>query len=90
MITHNSSNDDKINLHRSSFRGRTDIYARYWNNNIAGKSGYAPVLDGKQNPLPFTEAVIRGHLLGIELIGIYPLLSDNTTYFLAIDFDDTG
>lgn len=86
MVTRSSNNEEKINLHRSYFQGRADVYARYWFD-TSGKSGYTPALDGKQKPLPLTNAVIKGHLLGIELIGIYPLLADNTTYFLTIDFD---
>jgi len=30
---------------------------------------------------------IYGHLKGIKTVGIYPLLSDNSTYLLAADFD---
>ena len=30
---------------------------------------------------------VYGHLKGIKTIGIYPLLSDNSTYLLAADFD---
>ncbi len=37
--------------------------------------------------LPLTEAVIQDHLLGKETIGIYPLLADETCWFLAVDFD---
>jgi len=62
------------------------VYARYWTN-ADGKSGYTPALDGKQQPLVLTNAVIKGHLLGIPLVGVYPLLPNNTTYFLAVDFD---
>ncbi len=36
---------------------------------------------------PVTDSVIRGHLEGKHTIGIYPLLTDETCYFLAIDFD---
>lgn len=85
MVTRNSNNEDKITFYRSYFRGRTDVYARYWTS-VNGK-GYAPALDGKQRPLPLTDAVIKGHFLGIELVGTYPLLPDNTTCFLAVDFD---
>lgn len=63
------------------------MYARHWTNRATGKQGYAPALDGTQKPLVLTDAVIKGHLLGIELVGIYPLLLDNTTHFLTIDFD---
>src|SRR3990167_1755947 len=34
-----------------------------------------------------TDQVIYDHLAGKHMIGIYPLLQDETCYFLAIDFD---
>ncbi len=37
--------------------------------------------------LPVTDAVIENHLLGKEIVGVYPLLSDETCWFLATDFD---
>jgi len=37
--------------------------------------------------LPITDAVIENHLLGKETIGVYPLLLDETCWFLAADFD---
>ena len=37
--------------------------------------------------LPLTDAVIEKHLLGKETAGIYPLLPDETCWFLAVDFD---
>jgi superfamily II DNA or RNA helicase len=36
---------------------------------------------------PITDAVIENHLLGKETIGVYPLLPDETCWFLAADFD---
>src|SRR5699024_3987779 len=36
---------------------------------------------------PFTPTVLRKHLSGKETIGIYPLLKDNRSWFLAADFD---
>src|SRR5207302_2868549 len=39
--------------------------------------------------LPLTDAVIEDHLLGKETIGVYPLLTDETCWFLAADFDKT-
>jgi hypothetical protein len=30
---------------------------------------------------------VRGHLVGDHTIGIYPLLQDETCWFLAVDFD---
>jgi superfamily II DNA or RNA helicase len=37
--------------------------------------------------LPLTDLIIENHLLGKETIGIYPLLADETCWFLAVDFD---
>jgi superfamily II DNA or RNA helicase len=31
--------------------------------------------------------MIRGHLLGKHTVGVYPLLTDETCWFLAVDFD---
>jgi superfamily II DNA or RNA helicase len=36
---------------------------------------------------PFTDEVVRGHLVGDHTLGIYPLLQDETCWFLAVDFD---
>ncbi len=38
--------------------------------------------------LPFSDNEIGKHLNGEQLIGIYPLLTDNTSWFIAADFDD--
>jgi hypothetical protein len=37
--------------------------------------------------VPLTDAVIESHLLGQETVGVYPLLPDETCWFLAADFD---
>lgn len=37
--------------------------------------------------LPLTDEQILKHLSGEQLIGIYPLLKDNTSWFIAADFD---
>jgi superfamily II DNA or RNA helicase len=37
--------------------------------------------------LPLTDEEVRKHLDGVHQIGIYPLLKDNTTWFIAADFD---
>lgn len=36
------------------------------------------------------EKVIEDHLRGSIIIGLYPMLVDETCFFLAIDFDDEG
>ncbi|MDD4462751.1 MAG: helicase, partial [Desulfobacterales bacterium] len=38
--------------------------------------------------LPVTDQVVYDHLAGKQTIGVYPLLSDDSCYFLAADFDE--
>lgn len=38
--------------------------------------------------LSMNDKVIYDHLTGKHIIGIYPLLNNNTCYFLAVDFDE--
>lgn len=38
--------------------------------------------------LPVTDEVIYQHLAGTFVIGVYPLLTDDTCHFLAVDFDE--
>ncbi|MEL3970937.1 DEAD/DEAH box helicase family protein [Rossellomorea oryzaecorticis] len=37
--------------------------------------------------LPLTDQVLFDHLSGRKTVGIYPILDDDTCYFLAVDFD---
>jgi len=37
--------------------------------------------------LPLTDNEVQKHLNGIQQIGVYPLLQDNTSWFLVADFD---
>jgi len=37
---------------------------------------------------PLSDTVIYNHLSGEHIIGVYPLLADDTCYFLAVDFDE--
>jgi hypothetical protein len=45
-----------------------------------------------QDFLPLDDVVVDGHLRGRQnlVVGLYPLLSNETCWFLAIDFDDDG
>lgn len=44
---------------------------------------------GNRVLLPLTDSIIYGHLAGEHTVGVYPLLADDTCYFLAVDFDET-
>ena len=38
--------------------------------------------------VPLSDSVIYDHLAGKQTVGVYPLLEDDTCYFLAVDFDE--
>lgn len=38
--------------------------------------------------IPLSDAVIYDHLAGEHTVGVYPLMEDDTCYFLAVDFDE--
>lgn len=40
--------------------------------------------------LSITDRVIRDHLIGKKTLGVYPILADGSSWFLAIDFDKTS
>jgi superfamily II DNA or RNA helicase len=43
---------------------------------------------GNRRLIPLSDAVLYDHLAGEHTVGVYPLLDDDTCYFLAIDFDE--
>src|SRR5713226_7014103 len=95
------SQAEKVQLFRSLFRGRDDVFAVRWEARD-GRSGFAPanrydamrgawrmrVPDGVTHEhVPISDAIIRDHLMGRHVIGVYPLLTDESCWFLAADFD---
>jgi hypothetical protein len=113
-VTNESTDEQKITLFRSLFRGREDVYPRRFESKRSGKSGYQPVCGNEwvrpicQKPqikcgdcenrdfMPLSDDVIRNHLIGIDpidryrrefVIGVYPMLVDETCWFLTVDFD---
>ena len=106
-----SSPDEKIQLFRSLFRGREDVFAKRWYSAKTEKSGYSPVCANEwcegvcikpkgscskcenRESVPLSDAIIYEHLsgkdgYGRDVVGLYPILPNDTCYFLAIDFDD--
>src|SRR5439155_2817587 len=86
-----SSASEKVALVRSLFHGREDVYAVRWENARTGKSGYVPAVaggwsrNGTNAYLPLSDEPVERHLRGRESIGIYPLLADDSCWFLACD-----
>jgi len=99
-LTNDSPPAAKVALFRALFRGRDDVFALRWIGKD-GKAGYSPAAlkdwsrpDVKGRPartfLPLTDDDIIAHLTGRKTIGVYPLMCDETCWFLAADFDKTG
>ncbi len=68
--------------------GYSPAYAFDWNefNVHRARGGTLKDFENK-TPLELTDAVIMEHLAGRAALGVYPILPDNTSYFLAADFD---
>ena len=105
------SRQQKIHIFRSLFRGREDLFPRWWINRKTGLTGYSPACANEWEPelcgkkstsarrrsncaecphhsfLPVADEEIERHLTGKQTIGVYPLLPDETCWFLAADFD---
>ena len=113
-VTNRSSQEAKLAVFRSLFRGREDAYARRFESPKTGKKGYQPVCRNEwvsgicnkpkarcddcahRDSLPVTDEVVRNHLLGADprdrsgrdfTMGLYPMLLDETCWFLAVDLD---
>ena len=43
-----------------------------------------------RNYVPLDKQVVARHLAGKEVAGVYPMLPDETCWFVSIDFDDKG
>ena len=106
-----SAPNEKIQLFRSLFRGREDVFAKRWYSTKTEKSGYSPVCANEwregvcikpkgscskcenRELVALSNAILYAHLsgkdgYGRDVVGLYPILPDDTCYFLAIDFDD--
>ena len=62
----------------------------FWKTNVCGKRRESKIsCDECKNTeyIPLNRAALALHFKGKEVIGIYPLLPDETCLFLAIDFD---
>ena len=107
----NLSLKEKVELFRSIFKGREDVFAKRWHSETTKKSGYQPVCEREWNRefcdkrkykcsecpnrrfAPLSYDYIFNHLAGKDaygrdVIGLYPMLIDNTCFFLCADFDD--
>jgi len=102
-VTADSPPELKVSLFRSLFRGRDDVYALRWEGrggrtgyspagirewDQAPSAGRGQKKSFRHSKLfPLSEEAIRDHLLGKQTIGVYPLLQNDTCWFVAVDFD---
>jgi hypothetical protein len=95
----------KVELFRSLFRGRDDVFAVRWKSERTQRSGYSPKCanewDRRVCDKPRVRCIVcpnqaftspdaaaaLDHLQGRAVMGIYPLLPDETCWLLAIDLD---
>ena len=69
--------------------GYAPACANEWSPRICGKPKVKCAACQHRAFLPITDDVIDGHLRGWHTIGVYPMLADETCWFLAADFDKT-
>jgi len=103
----NESLNQQIQIFKSVFKGRDDVFAVRWEK--GNKSGYMPAYHydpymyrahkmkggtfqnyNDKTYLKLTDQEITKHLNGEQLIGVYPLLQDNTSNFIVADFDEAN
>ncbi len=83
---------EKVALFLRLFRGRGDVYPKLWQNQKTGKKGYSPACANEwvrgvcEKPRVKCGECLN-HLQGRYVIGVYPMLQDETCWFLAADFD---
>lgn len=106
MMISGLTHQEKLDIYRGLFKGRSDVFAVRWERKDKTKTGYTPVclnewkrgvcsklIKGKckdcqnQKYASLNDYYIEQHLRGYKTYGIYPLLNDNTSYFIAADFD---
>lgn len=94
---------DKLKLFYSYFRGRPDVYATKWKSKVGkvGFSPHGEgrwvVKDGRNKKemdyyYPYTLETVNDHIRTEKYdfqfgAGIYPMLEDDTTYLIVMDFD---
>jgi superfamily II DNA or RNA helicase len=80
----------KLWTSRAGNKGYSPACTNDWVSGTCGKTRKPPVkcsdCDNRKF-LPVTDQVIMDHLQGRHVIGVYPMLPDDTCWFVAADFD---
>jgi len=86
------SKQEKIQLFKSLFVTREDVYPLYWVSKDGAKKGYSPktyTFRGKDY-IPINNTVIQQHLEGKIRLGSYAVINQTMAKFLVIDLDKAG
>lgn len=79
-----------IRWERDGKSGYMPAYTLDWDQFKIHKAKGGTLKDFKNKEYaPLTDQRILNHLSGKEIVGIYPLLQDNTSWFIAADFDQS-
>lgn len=68
--------------------GYSPACANEWRAGVCEKPRIKCSACGNRVLIPVSDVTIYNHLAGVHTIGIYPMLEDDTCYFLAVDFDE--
>jgi len=68
--------------------GYSPTCANEWRSGVCEKPRIKCGDCSKRLLIPLSDSVIYDHLAGEHTVGVYPLLEDDTCYFLAVDFDE--
>ena len=73
--------------------GYSPVCANEWREGVCNKPKGSCSKCENRELVPLSDAIIYEHLsgkdgFGRDVVGLYPILPDDTCYFLAIDFDD--
>jgi superfamily II DNA or RNA helicase len=79
-----------IRWDRDGRKGYVPAYDLNWDEYTIHKANGGTLKDFDNKAYSqFTEQRLLNHLSGNEVIGLYPLLPDNSSWFIAADFDET-
>lgn len=82
--------DEKINLFKSLFVARHDIYAKKWVSKTGDKQGFYPVTKTfrGEDYLPINDKELEEHLRGNIFLATYCINNNNKSKFLAFEIAD--
>lgn len=102
LITNASSPQEKIDLFLTLFRGRENVCAKRWRNKsgyspfcfndfktgICNKPRIKCIECKNSRFAPLNSEQLNKHLMGKEVLGLYPMTAKDTCYLLVIDLDE--